>query len=204
MSVSGEISVMAVWTGPEQEAFQAVLDAFTEAEPGRRRSTTRRPATSCRRSSRQRSRAATRPTSRFFRSPASCATSSSKDALQPLDFAQDAVQRTSATRRSSSARSTARFYGFLFKAANKSTVWYNVAAFEDAGVEPPETFDDLDGRGRDDQRVRPPGLLDRRGGRLDAHRPVREHLPPPGGAGEVRPAGRATRSRGPTSRSRTP
>ena len=28
-------------------------------------------------------------------------------------------------------------------------------------------------------------------GRLDAHRPVREHLPPHGGAGEVRPAGHA-------------
>ena len=34
-------------------------------------------------------------------------------------------------------------YGFLFKAANKSTVWYNVAAFEDAGVEPPKTWDDF-------------------------------------------------------------
>ena len=34
-------------------------------------------------------------------------------------------------------------YGFLFKAANKSTVWYNVAAFEDAGVEAPETWDDF-------------------------------------------------------------
>ena len=27
-----------------------------------------------------------------------------------------------------------RVYGFVFKAANKSTVWYNVAAFEDAGA----------------------------------------------------------------------
>ena len=32
-------------------------------------------------------------------------------------------------------------YGFLFKAANKSTVWYNVQAFSDAGVEPPEEWD---------------------------------------------------------------
>jgi hypothetical protein len=29
----------------------------------------------------------------------------------------------------------------LFKAANKSTVWYNVSAFEDAGVDPPEDWD---------------------------------------------------------------
>ena len=34
-------------------------------------------------------------------------------------------------------------YGLLFKAANKSTVWYNVTAFSDAGVEPPATWEDL-------------------------------------------------------------
>src|SRR5690606_30760712 len=32
-------------------------------------------------------------------------------------------------------------YGVWFKAANKSTVWYNVPVFEDAGVEPPEDWD---------------------------------------------------------------
>jgi alpha-glucoside transport system substrate-binding protein len=31
--VSGELAVMAVWTGAEQEAFQAVLDGFTAANP---------------------------------------------------------------------------------------------------------------------------------------------------------------------------
>src|SRR5690606_8270423 len=36
-----------------------------------------------------------------------------------------------------------RLYSFLFKAANKSTVWYNVEAFNNAGVEPPETWDEL-------------------------------------------------------------
>ena len=34
-------------------------------------------------------------------------------------------------------------YGFVFKGANKSTVWYNVKAFEDAGVQPPATWEDL-------------------------------------------------------------
>lgn len=35
-------------------------------------------------------------------------------------------------------------YGVWFKAANKSTVWYNVAAYEDAGVEVPETWEDFE------------------------------------------------------------
>ncbi len=34
-----------------------------------------------------------------------------------------------------------KLYGLLYKAANKSTVWYNVPLFEQAGVEPPEDFD---------------------------------------------------------------
>jgi ABC-type glycerol-3-phosphate transport system substrate-binding protein len=34
-------------------------------------------------------------------------------------------------------------YGLMYKGANKSTIWYNVAAFEEAGVEPPETWEDL-------------------------------------------------------------
>jgi alpha-glucoside transport system substrate-binding protein len=33
-------------------------------------------------------------------------------------------------------------YGVWFKAANKSTVWYRVPAWEDAELEPPETWDD--------------------------------------------------------------
>ena len=36
-----------------------------------------------------------------------------------------------------------KLYGVFFKGVNKSLVWYNVRAFEDAGVEPPETWEDL-------------------------------------------------------------
>jgi alpha-glucoside transport system substrate-binding protein len=31
----------------------------------------------------------------------------------------------------------------MFKGANKSTIWYNVAQFEEAGVDPPEDWDGL-------------------------------------------------------------
>ena len=34
-------------------------------------------------------------------------------------------------------------YAVMFKGANKSTIWYNVADFKEAGVEPPKTWDDL-------------------------------------------------------------
>ena len=43
---------------------------------------------------------------------------------------------------SRSRRAGGRLYGVWFKAANKSLLWYDVAAFERAGIAPP---DDLSG-----------------------------------------------------------
>ena len=34
-------------------------------------------------------------------------------------------------------------YGVLIKAAHKSLVWYRADAFEEAGVQPPTTWDEL-------------------------------------------------------------
>jgi alpha-glucoside transport system substrate-binding protein len=36
-----------------------------------------------------------------------------------------------------------KLYGMVFKGANKSTIWYNTAAFKNAGVKPPKTWTDL-------------------------------------------------------------
>ncbi len=36
-----------------------------------------------------------------------------------------------------------QLYSFVFKGANKSTVWFNVSAFRNAGVENPTTWDDF-------------------------------------------------------------
>jgi alpha-glucoside transport system substrate-binding protein len=36
-----------------------------------------------------------------------------------------------------------QLYGFFFKVANKSTVWYRTDPFAEAGVEPPKTWDDF-------------------------------------------------------------
>ena len=79
-----------------------------------------------------------------------------------------------------------KIYGLVFKASNKSTVWYNVPAFKNAGVKAPTTWTQFITNARHDQGIRHSALLDRRRRRMDAHRPVREHLPPPGRGGEVR------------------
>ena len=66
-----------------------------------------------------------------------------KNALKSLDFMKDDVQTNLGEDAVTLGSVDGTLYGFIFKAANKSTIWYNVSAFEDAGVEPPETFDDL-------------------------------------------------------------
>jgi len=66
-----------------------------------------------------------------------------RGALQPLDFAQDAVTENFGESIVETGSVDGTLYGLLFKAANKSTVWYNVASFTEAGIEAPETYEDL-------------------------------------------------------------
>ena len=60
------------------------------------------------------------------------------------------------------------------------------AGVQDRGREAAEDVGAAPRRREDDQGVGHAGVLDRRRGRLDAHRPVREHLPAHVRAGEVR------------------
>ncbi|MDQ3065684.1 MAG: extracellular solute-binding protein [Actinomycetota bacterium] len=141
-SVSGSISVIGVWTGPEQESFQAVIDGFTEQNPdvdvtytsgGDNIVTVLSTAVE----------GGNPPDIATVSQPGTMADFVERDALQPLDFAQDSVSENFGESIVETGSVDGTLYGLLFKAANKSTVWYNVAAFEDAGVEAPATYDDL-------------------------------------------------------------
>ena len=139
-SVSGSISVIGVWTGPEQKSFQAVIDGFTEQNPdatvkytsgGDNIVTVLSTAVE----------GGNPPDIATVSQPGTMADFVSRDALQPLDFATDAVTENFGQSIVDIGTVDGTLYGLLFKAANKSTVWYNVAAYEDAGVEAPETWD---------------------------------------------------------------
>lgn len=141
-AVSGTIAVTGVWTGAEQEAFQAVIDAFTEQNPdvtvnynsaGDQLPTVLQTAVE----------GGNPPDVGVLPQPGLMTGFAEQDALEPLDFMADAVQENLGESAVALGTVEDTLYGFLFKAANKSTVWYNVQAFEDAGVEPPETFEDL-------------------------------------------------------------
>jgi alpha-glucoside transport system substrate-binding protein len=140
--VTGKISIMAVWTGPEQKSFQAVLDGFTAKNPGvdvKYTSAGDQLPT-------QLSTAVeggNPPDMAVLPQPGLVKDFVAKKALKPLDFAKQDVQTNLGDDAVQLGTVDGTLYGFLFKAANKSTIWYNVQAFTDAGVEPPATWDDL-------------------------------------------------------------
>ena len=66
-----------------------------------------------------------------------------RGALKPIDFAEDAIKEGFSQSWLDLGTVDGKLYGLFFKGANKSTIWYNVPVFKDAGVEPAETWDDF-------------------------------------------------------------
>jgi alpha-glucoside transport system substrate-binding protein len=140
--VSGEITIAGLWTGGEGESFKAVLDAFSEANPdvtvkyqaaGNNLNTLL--ATSV--------EGGNPPDLASLSSPGLIKQFVDKGALQPIDYARDVILENYNKSFADLTTIDGKLYGVVFKGANKSTVWYNVQAFADAGVEPPETWDEL-------------------------------------------------------------
>ena len=73
-----------------------------------------------------------------------------KGALLPIDdIVGDAVEERYAAVWKELGSHDGKLYGVWFKAANKSTVWYNVQAWEEAELEPPKTWDEWVDASRD-------------------------------------------------------
>ena len=137
---SGSISVMAVWTGPEQEAFQAVLDGFTEQNPD----VTVNYTSAGDQLPTQLSTAVeggNPPDVAVLPQPGLMTDFAEQGALQPIDFAAGDIEENFGESVVDLGTVDGTLYGFLYKAANKSLVWYNVQAFSDAGVEPAEDWE---------------------------------------------------------------
>ena len=138
-SVSGSINVLAVWTGAEGEAFQAVLDGFTEANPDVTvdYQSAQDPATVLSTSV----EGGNPPDVAALPSPGIMADFAGRGALTPIDFARETIEENYADVWLDLGTVEGELYGLFFKGANKSTVWYNVDVFEGAGVEPAEDWD---------------------------------------------------------------
>ena len=140
--VSGSVSVVGIWTGDEQRSFQAVIDAFNEQYPDVRVRYT--PAgdnvptvvgTAV--------EGGNPPDIATIAQPGLIEEFQRQGALRPIDYAADTIAENYSPDFADLGTIDGRLYSFVYKGANKSLVWFNVSAFENAGVEPPETWDDL-------------------------------------------------------------
>src|SRR3954469_17621232 len=139
---TGTISVEAVWSGREQKSFEAVLAGFKKTNPG----------------------VTVKYTSAGDQLPTVLATAvaggnppdiavlpqpgllkdfAAKNALKPITFAAPTITANFAPVWKSLGTVNGKLYGLFFKGANKSTIWYNVPVFKNAGVKPPKTWQAL-------------------------------------------------------------
>jgi alpha-glucoside transport system substrate-binding protein len=140
--VSGSITLMGIWVADEQAAIEGVLDTFSEAYPNV--DVTYQPA-----GDELVTRLSTAleggnpPDLATVAQPGSIADFAEAGDIQSLEFARDTAVENLGEDVVESGSVDGTLYGVYVKAINKSTVWYNVQAFEDAGIEPPETWDDF-------------------------------------------------------------
>jgi alpha-glucoside transport system substrate-binding protein len=140
--VSGEVSVISTWSGPEQASFEEVIAGFNEQYPdvdvsydsaGDALPTVLSTAVE----------GGNPPDVAVVAQPGLIQGYVERGVLQPIDFAQETIAENFGDSVIQVGTFDEQLYALLFKAANKSTVWYNVQAFEDAGVEPADNWDDF-------------------------------------------------------------
>ena len=143
VDLSGEtLEVAAVWTGTEQENFEAVLAAFSEKTGAEVNFTSTGDDIAAVLGTRV--QGGDPPDIAVLPQPGLLADFAEEGALQPIeDVAGELVDQNYAPVWRELGTADGELYGVWFKAANKSTFWYNVAAFEQAGVQPPTTWDEL-------------------------------------------------------------
>jgi alpha-glucoside transport system substrate-binding protein len=127
--VTGDISIMAIWGGEEQESFQAVIDGFNELYPN----------VNVKYTSGGDNLAPLLSTAVEGGNPPDIAAVGQpglmqgfveQNALQPIDDLRDAIVESFGESVADVGAVEGTQYGVMFKGANKSTIWYNVASFE--------------------------------------------------------------------------
>jgi alpha-glucoside transport system substrate-binding protein len=136
------VEVAAVWTGGEQASFEEVLNSFAE-ETGADVSYTST-GDDIAAVLGTRIEGGDPPDVAMLPQPGLMFDLEEQGALQPIeDFAGEDVDAHFAQSWRDLGSVDGTLYGVWFKAANKSTVWYNLSIFNDAGVQPPESWDDF-------------------------------------------------------------
>jgi hypothetical protein len=136
---SGSVRILALWTAGEQESFEAVLDGFKEQNPDVQ--ITYNSAEDVRPVLSTAIEGGNPPDLAALPNPGLMRDFVERNALKDIEFARETVEENFAESWVDLASVDDTLYGIFFKGANKSTVWYNVQAYEDAGIEPAEDWE---------------------------------------------------------------
>jgi len=138
-AVSGNLSIIGIWTGPEQKRFQAVLNGFKKLYPnvtvkytsgGDNTPTILSTAIA----------GGKPPDLASIGQPGLLRDFANRGALKSIGFARATAARNYTADWLKLGTVKGKLYGLFFKRANKSTVWYSTAAFKGAGVKAPATW----------------------------------------------------------------
>ena len=141
-AVSGNLSIIGIWTGPEQKRFQAVLNGFMKLYPNVKvkytsggDNTPTILATAI--------QGGKPPDLASVAQPGLLRDFANRGVLKPITFARATAVKNYTPSWITLGTVKGKLYGLFFKAANKSTIWYSTAAFKTAGVKPPATWPQL-------------------------------------------------------------
>ncbi len=136
------VEVAAVWSGVEAQRFRAVTATFEAATGARVRFTSAGDDLGTVLDSRL--AAGKPPDVAVLPQPGLLADLARRGALEPLpEAAADLVVRHYDPLWQELGAAGGRLYGVWFKASNKSTIWFNRAVLDRAGVSPPSTWEEF-------------------------------------------------------------
>jgi ABC-type glycerol-3-phosphate transport system substrate-binding protein len=143
LAVKGTITFDGIWTSSSgQKQFQDVINAFNKVYPnvhvnykpvGNNLPTVLATAVA----------GGHPPDMADIAQPGTVAQFAKQGKLKPITYAKSVISQNFAPAWQQLGTYSGKLYALVFKAANKSVVWYNVPAFKTAGVTPPKTFAQL-------------------------------------------------------------
>ena len=141
-AVSGSVSFDGIWTGSEATAFGQVIKAFNKLYPnvhinykpvGNNVPTVLATAIA----------GGHPPDMADIAQPGLVKQLSEQGHLKPITYAAPVIAKNFAPAWRALGTFSGKLYALVFKAANKSLVWYNVPAYKAAGVKAPKTWSQL-------------------------------------------------------------
>jgi alpha-glucoside transport system substrate-binding protein len=141
-SVSGSVKFWGIWAATEQKAFQKVIDGFhkqypnvtvTYASKGNDIPTVLSTAIA----------GGNPPDMADVAQPGLVKQLVQQGKLKPINYAKPAIAANFSPAWEKLGEVNGKTYAFLYKASNKSTLWYNVNVLKQAGVNAPKTWSQM-------------------------------------------------------------